>query len=313
MICHLLVADLPALAAPSGTHRGYAASRKGRLLGVAFGACGACACGACEHGRSGSRAQDGRGEDVGEGQVREALGRAREVVRRLRYLELYDNVLYFDRWHACPPASFDFESEASGYFERLRASELTGPNARAAVDALRCLSDADFPSDIDRGVARYLIRRFDEASHLPADLAEERMRMNADAQRAWEACCREDDFAAFAPTLERAFDLDRRIAEAIDSTSPSTRCSLTSETPATRWSSSTRTLARSSSRFPGFSRSRARRGPTWMAAPGRRPSASAPPPRPTRSAPRPARCSTGRCALPTSRTPGGPRTRSTWA
>ncbi len=157
---------------------------------------------------------------MGDERVREALGRAREVVLYLRYLELYDNVLSFDRWQACPPPGFDFESEASGFLERLLAAELTGPYARAAVDALRGLSDVDFPGDIDRGVARYLIRRHDEASRLPTDLVEERTRMNADARRAWEACCREDDFAAFASTLERAFDLDRRMAEAIDPDKP---------------------------------------------------------------------------------------------
>lgn len=352
---------------PSQAVREYAASRNGWCL-MAFAP------------RS-VRTADGEEGHMGDERVREALGRAREVVLHLRYLELYDNVLSFDRWQACPPPGFDFESEASGFLERLLAAELTGPYARAAVDALRGLSDVDFPGDIDRGVARCLIRRHDEASRLPTDLVEERTRMNADARRAWEAAERErtpvasDALCAAAravlgadPARIRPFkthhpvtvcagprdarpstfeDGTARLLDTVLAMAHETGHACTAARARTMWCSRasgaastvsctraraacSRTIppARPSSgtpsrpRLPASSRRsrvRTRTSSCWPRT-GRTPAQTAR--RPTSSPIRSiswcatsssARCPTGRCPWPTSRTSGGPSTRSTWA
>lgn len=146
----------------------------------------------------------------------ESIGRAREVVRHLRHFEFLDNVLYYDRWQACPAAGFDYENEVNEYVSALRSQLLTGGDTKCVVEGLSKLSDTDFASDVDRGVARYLTRRYDEATKLPVELSAELGRVCAEGQKEWEACYKADDFQAFLPTLRRQFDVQRRVADAID-------------------------------------------------------------------------------------------------
>lgn len=148
--------------------------------------------------------------------TQELLAKAREYVRDLRYLEFFDNVTYYDRWCACPTAGFDWESEAGAYVERLRGELLERCDVRDVVEGLRALADKDFPSDLDRGVARYLVRRYDDTHTLPETLRSELGRANAECQRGWEECYQADDFKAFLPYLRREFEVFSRIADALD-------------------------------------------------------------------------------------------------
>lgn len=151
----------------------------------------------------------------------ELISQAKGVVRRLRYYEYLDNVLYFDRWGGgSPSAGFDFGQEVNGFVIRQKDELLMSADSRRAVVALRELSDGDFASDIDRGVARWLVRRFDEAVKVPSELSGELSAANAEGQRAWAECLAKKDFKAFLPTLRRQFELQEKIARYID---PDTR------------------------------------------------------------------------------------------
>ena len=147
----------------------------------------------------------------------ETISQAKDVVRRLRYYEYLDNVLYFDRWGgASPRAGFAYGREVNGFVVRQKDELLMSADARRAVVALRELGDEDFASPFDRGVARWLVRRFDEALKVPSELSSELSAANAEGQREWAECLAKKDFRAFLPTLKRQFDLQERIARYID-------------------------------------------------------------------------------------------------
>ncbi len=147
----------------------------------------------------------------------ETIAQAKDVVRRLRYYEYLDNVLYYDRWSGGSPyAGFSYGQEVNGFVVRQKDELLMSADARRAVVALRELDAGDFANPLDRGVARWLIRRFDEAVKVPSELTSELCAANAEGQREWAKCLVKKDFRAFLPTLKRQFDLQEKIANSID-------------------------------------------------------------------------------------------------
>ncbi|HEY2437506.1 MAG TPA: carboxypeptidase M32, partial [Solirubrobacteraceae bacterium] len=77
------------------------------------------------------------------------------------------------------------------------------------------LEDSEL-SAIDRDVVRLARRDWERASRVPTDLAAELSRAHSDGQETWQAARAADDFAAFAPALERNIELARAYGQCLD-------------------------------------------------------------------------------------------------
>jgi carboxypeptidase Taq len=77
------------------------------------------------------------------------------------------------------------------------------------------LSKAKGSDDEAKAHLRHIQRGFDRASKVPSDLAAELARTTSMAQGIWAEARANDDFAAFAPTLERVLDLRRQEGAAL--------------------------------------------------------------------------------------------------
>jgi carboxypeptidase Taq len=88
-----------------------------------------------------------------------------------------------------------------------RYEELLG-----AVEGSALVSDPESPAAVN---VRELRREFDRERRLPRDLVEEWARVTAMSQQSWSEARRRDDFAAFAPWLDRIFALAREKADAV--------------------------------------------------------------------------------------------------
>ena len=86
-----------------------------------------------------------------------------------------------------------------------------------ADDIGRWLTELDGSelADIDRDIVRLARRDWERARRVPEDLAVEAARAAADGQESWQQARAADDFAAFAPALERNVELARRRAECL--------------------------------------------------------------------------------------------------
>ncbi len=69
--------------------------------------------------------------------------------------------------------------------------------------------------DIDRDVVRIARRDWERSRRVPADLAAAAAQAAAEGQDAWQRARAEDDFASFAPALERNVELARRRGECL--------------------------------------------------------------------------------------------------
>jgi carboxypeptidase Taq len=71
--------------------------------------------------------------------------------------------------------------------------------------------------ELDRDIVRLARRDWDRARRVPKELAVELAEASADGQESWRLARANDDFAAFAPALERNLELARAYAECVAS------------------------------------------------------------------------------------------------
>ncbi|WP_049777643.1 hypothetical protein [Coriobacterium glomerans] len=148
---------------------------------------------------------------------RELCKRAVGCIRRLRYLEFTENALYYDRWSgSCPVAGYGFEQSATEHLIELERDLLLCPETREIERTLRGALEQEGASELERGMARWLTRRVEEATRVPLELAAELSAASTEGERIWAICRDRNDFQGFLPALRRQFDIQRRIAEAID-------------------------------------------------------------------------------------------------
>jgi carboxypeptidase Taq len=74
---------------------------------------------------------------------------------------------------------------------------------------------ADGLDQLDRDIVRLARRDWDRARRVPAELAAELSRAHADGQESWRTARESDDFAAFAPALQRNVELARAYGECL--------------------------------------------------------------------------------------------------
>lgn len=139
-----------------------------------------------------------------------------QQVKKNRYLESLDNVLYCDRWYNSPKAAFAYHNELSGFVSDLRQRSLVDPEVLALLAKGEELPET--ASDIEKGALRFLKEKVHQAQQIPADLAQEVEKMNAIGQQAWEQAYEANDLTDYLPVMAQQFELRRKIAAAIDPT-----------------------------------------------------------------------------------------------
>jgi carboxypeptidase Taq len=82
----------------------------------------------------------------------------------------------------------------------------------AEIDAAGADAGLD---ELDRDIVRVARRDWERASRVPEELAVELARASADGQEIWQKARADDDFAAFAPALERNVELARAYGECV--------------------------------------------------------------------------------------------------
>jgi carboxypeptidase Taq len=82
----------------------------------------------------------------------------------------------------------------------------------AEIDAAGADAGLD---ELDRDIVRLARRDWERASRVPEELAVELARASADGQEIWQKARANDDFAAFAPALERNVELARAYGECV--------------------------------------------------------------------------------------------------
>jgi len=133
-------------------------------------------------------------------------------VKRYTYLQDAGMTLQWDQQVTMPEGGAPARSKQNAALSATAHGTITDD---AVADCLAELDDADLSPE-QQAVVRETRRDHEEATRVPADLVEELTETGSEAQRVWRSAKADDEFEAFAPTLERLRDLRIERAEHVD-------------------------------------------------------------------------------------------------
>ena len=133
-------------------------------------------------------------------------------VRRVSYLNDAGSVLGWDQQVTMPESGTPARSKQSAALSSVTHDLLTDERVGEWLDDL---AEADLAAD-RRAVVREVRREHERAASVPEELVSEISETASNALPVWEQAKAEDDFEAFAPTLEEMVELKREYAAAID-------------------------------------------------------------------------------------------------
>ncbi len=144
--------------------------------------------------------------------ISDTYGEFRSRVERISSVEDAGGVLRWDQEVVMPedgtPARAQQLSTLSSISHELLTADETG-------DLLEELEAADL-DDEQAAVVREIRRKYERATSVPEELVAEISETTATAHPEWKQAKENDDFEAFAPTLEKLVELKREYAEHID-------------------------------------------------------------------------------------------------
>ncbi|MFZ4616171.1 MAG: carboxypeptidase M32 [Rectinemataceae bacterium] len=148
--------------------------------------------------------------------MRKELERLVELDREKKIVAHIGALLGWDQETGMPEKAVDERSEQLAMIQGLAHAKAVRPEVGELLTKLGSTSenppgDPALAAD-ERAFLRVLRRAYDRDTKLPADLVEEMARTTSLAQPAWVKARKEDDFASFAPHLEKILELERRVA-----------------------------------------------------------------------------------------------------
>lgn len=135
------------------------------------------------------------------------------LVREAATLRSTSALLGWDQETFMPPAAAEFRAEQMALVSSLVHERFTSP--RVGELLARCQADPVLADDATAAVnLRELRRDYGRATRLPPDLVREMAETSSRAMHVWREARERNDFATFAPWLEKVVSLVRRKAEA---------------------------------------------------------------------------------------------------
>jgi carboxypeptidase Taq len=141
-----------------------------------------------------------------------------DLIRRVREIALLNScagVLGWDERTYMPPKGSPHRAEQMALLARMAHERMTAP---VVGDLLTAVEHSDLVKDPESDAAanaREIRRVYDRAVKMPADLVETLARETTRAQQVWQEARRNNDFAAFRPSLVTIVGLKREEAQAV--------------------------------------------------------------------------------------------------
>ena len=142
----------------------------------------------------------------------EAYEELLEHVKEITYLGDAAGIVRWDQQVTMPDGGAPARAKQSSAMSSVIHEKQTADELGEALDAL---SGADLTPD-QRAVVRETRQDYEEATRVPAELVAEYSELSAEANEIWQEAKAENDFEAFAPTLDRIRELQTEQAEHID-------------------------------------------------------------------------------------------------
>ena len=146
----------------------------------------------------------------------EHLNNVKEIMNIQRYYRSVSGVMFWDFWNDLPTASRPYMNDAGNFFRREAHNHLISDETKKTVEFFRDFDRGLLDDDYQRGAVRALIQDYDRAVQIPIELGIELGNFCRDSQMFWQECNKKADWKAFKPNVQKMFDLQKRVADAID-------------------------------------------------------------------------------------------------
>lgn len=121
-------------------------------------------------------------------------------------------IMDWDQQCYMPRGGAGARAEQSSILSRIGHEMLVSKETQDLTAACRGEVAAD---SVEAAMLRVVQRQLDQQLKIPSRLVEERSRVTSLAHELWVEARKNNDFASFAPTLEKVFDLTREVAECL--------------------------------------------------------------------------------------------------
>jgi carboxypeptidase Taq len=138
-----------------------------------------------------------------------------EHARETALIQSVAGLLGWDERTIMPPAAGEYRAEQITYLSAVVHRRRTDPKVGEWLDELADSDLAGDPHSDSGATIRQTRREYDKLTKVPQTLIEELTRASVLGQQAWVEARKNDDFAAFAPTLKKIVGLKRQQAEAV--------------------------------------------------------------------------------------------------
>jgi carboxypeptidase Taq len=143
------------------------------------------------------------------------LDKVREHARETAMLRSIAELLEWDERTKMPPAAGEYRAEQITYLSAKVHQRQTDPQLGQWLDELAGSALAADPHSDSGATIRQMRREYDKLTKVPQRLVEELTRLSVLGQQAWVKARKDNDFAAFAPLLEKIVKLKREQADAV--------------------------------------------------------------------------------------------------
>jgi carboxypeptidase Taq len=145
----------------------------------------------------------------------QAIERLRARMAELADLTAIGMLADWDQLVMMPSEAGEARAQQLGTLARLTHERATGEQIGEWLAETERDADATELGEIDRDIVRLARRDWQRARRVPEELAVERARASAEGQERWQEARAADDFAAFAPALQRNVELARAYGECV--------------------------------------------------------------------------------------------------
>src|SRR5437588_3589423 len=125
-------------------------------------------------------------------------------------------LLDWDQHTMMPRRGAETRAEVLSTLERIRHEMLVAGRTGELIDAAEAALDGASPDSDDARLIAVSRRRWEKARRVPTELAGEMARAGSIGQEVWAKARAENDYASFAPYLERNIELSRAYVECFE-------------------------------------------------------------------------------------------------
>ena len=143
----------------------------------------------------------------------EQLDRLKERLATIHYLGSANSVLAWDQQTYMPPGGARARGEQMATVGRLAHEMFIAEETGELLEQAKQELNGTPPESDEASLIRVAQRDYDRSRKIPAELVAELARHGAEAFKVWAKARQDNDYAAFAPYLQKTIEYSRQVAE----------------------------------------------------------------------------------------------------